>query len=169
MMRTTSKRPGMTLLELLIVLGILGILALTVYPAIINVLRVRSLETQTREIMTDLNRAKLMAVKNKTEVRLIFSQLTDGTWTYVLEEDAGSGWAVPGGILRKALSDDFQVTVNLPDLSVEYSPLGLVQNSTAGQNTIVLSSAKLKALNQPDVRSLLIFGGGSILYSKSSS
>lgn len=169
MMRMMRNRPGLTLLELMIVVGILGIFALTTYPAIVNVLRVRALESQTREVMMDLNRAKMLAVKNKTEVRLIFSQTAGGTWTYILEEDAGSGWAVPGGIIRKSISSDIQIVINLPDLSVEYSPLGLVDNSAAGQNTIVLSSDKVKALNQPDVRSLTIFGGGSILYAKSSS
>lgn len=168
-MMRIKNRSGMTLLELLIVLGILGILALTVYPAIINVLRVRSLETQAREILMDLNRAKMMAVKNKTDVRLIFTLAADGSWTYVLEEDAGSGFSIPGGILRKGISTEFQVAINLPDQNVEYSPLGLVQNYDSGKNTIVLSSSKLKELNKPDVRSLLVFGGGSVQYTKSSS
>jgi prepilin-type N-terminal cleavage/methylation domain-containing protein len=169
MMAWTQNRPGVTFIEVMIVLIILGILALSFYPAIVNVTQVRSLEAQARELMMDLNKAKLMAVKDRAEVRLVFSQDTNSVWGYIVQEDTGSGWAVPGGFIRKSISKDYQVTINLPDYSVEYSPLGMVDNYAAGLNTISLSSPKLKELKQPNVRSLLVFAGGSIQYSKSSS
>jgi len=44
-----------------------------------------------------------------------------------------------------------------------------VDNYTAGQNSISLSSEQMRRQHQPDVRSLSIFAGGSVQYAKSSS
>jgi prepilin-type N-terminal cleavage/methylation domain-containing protein len=168
-MRALKRGEGFSLIELLVVLGILGIMAVTVYPAVINVLRVRSLETATRDIMMELNRAKLLAVRNKTEARVLFTQQADESWMYVIEEQAADGsWAKPGPAVAKVISTDFQVTINLPDQSVEFSPLGLVPNFASGQNVISLSSEKLKSMGQPDLRTLIIYGGGAVQYVKSS-
>ncbi len=168
-MRSLKRGAGFSLIELLVVLGILGILAVTVYPAVINVVRVRSLETAARDVMMELSRAKIMAVRNKTQVHVLFSQLADGTWSYVIEEQALDGtWAKPGGAMRKTIPSDLQVTINLPDQTVEFSPLGLVANFAAGQNVIDISSEKLKSMGQPDLRTMILYGGGSVQYIKSS-
>ncbi len=169
-MNRMKDRSGFNLIELLIVLAVLGILVLATYPAVVNVIRVRSLESAARDILMDLGKARVLAVKHKAAVRLIFSQAASGVWTYVLEQHELDGsWAVPGGILPKTIPGDFQVTVNLSDSTVEYSPLGLIQNFTGGMNTITLQSPKLHELEQPDVRSLILYAGGAVQYLKSSS
>lgn len=160
-----KKRAGFTLIELMIVLAVFGILSLAVYPSVVNVLRVRSLETAARDILMELNQAKMMAVKDKAEVRMLFAQDTNHVWTYILQEEASDGtWSIPDGVISKVIPTDFQVTVNLPDLNVEFCPLGIVQNYAAGQNSISLQSDKLKELNKPDVRSLIVYGGGSVQF-----
>ena len=170
-MTVQRSRPGISFLEIIVVLGIMGILALAISPAILNVLKNRSLEGSARGIIMELNRAKNLAIKNKIAVRVHFGQESGRPWTYGLErEDSVGTWERwPGSTLR-VIPDDLQVAVNLPtpDLAVEFSPLGIVDGYVATLNSIVLSSLQLKALNQPDVRTLVIFAGGSVRYTKSS-
>jgi prepilin-type N-terminal cleavage/methylation domain-containing protein len=169
-MRATKKRSGLSLLELLVVLGIVGIVAMATYPAIMNALRGRSLEATARQISMDLNEAKVRAVKTRTDMRLLFSQEGGQPWTYVLEQlNADGTWSVPAGYLKKVITPDFEATVNWPDQSVEYSPLGLVQNYTTGQNSITIASPKLRSYGQPDVRDLVVYAGGSVQYIRTSS
>ena len=170
-MNFIRRRSGISFLEIMVVLAIMGILALTLSPAILNVLKNRNLEGSARGIIMELNRAKNLAIKNKVQVRVHFAQETGKPWTYGLERQAADGtWeAWPGSTLR-TIPGDLQVAVNLPTpgQSVEFSPLGYVEGYVATQNSITLSSEALKTLNQPDVRNLLIFAGGSIQYLKSS-
>jgi len=165
-----KRQSGFTLLEMIVIVGIIGIMATAIYPAIMNALRSRGLEAAAREISMEFNRAKIMAVKSKTNIRVLFTQSTGQPWTYIMEtEDAVGNWAVVTGAMPKFISAEFQVTINLPDQSVVFSPLGLVDNYTAGQNSISLSSEQMRRQHQPDVRSLSIFAGGSVQYAKSSS
>jgi len=165
-----KRQSGFTLLEMIVIVGILGILATALYPAIMNALRSRSLEAAARDISMELNRAKIMAVKSKTNIRVIFTQSAGQPWTYIMEtEDALGTWAAVTGAMKKFIPGQFQVTINLPDQSVVFSPLGLVDNYAAGQNSISLSSEQMRQMHQPDVRSLNIFAGGSVQYVRSSS
>jgi len=165
-----KRKSGFTLLEMIVIVGILGIMATALYPAIMNALRSRSLEAAARDISMELNRAKITAVKTKTNIRVIFTQSAGQPWTYIMEtQDAVGTWAAVIGAMKKFVPPEIQVTINLPDQSVVFSPLGLVDNYTAGQNSISLSSARMRQLHQPDVRSLSIFAGGSVQYARSSS
>jgi type II secretion system protein H len=169
-MTKAKHRAGFTLVEMIIVIGIIGIMAAAVYPAIMNALRSRSLEGAARDISMDLNRAKIMAVKTKINTRLVFAQEEGQPWTYVLENESVAGtWTTVGGALKKNIPSEFQVTINLPDQSVVFSPLGLVENYTPGQNSISLVSPQMKRYNQPDVRNLNIYAGGSVQYVRTSS
>ena len=165
-----KRQSGFTLLEMIVIVGILGILAAAVYPAIMNALRNRTLEAAAREIAMELHQAKIMAVKTRTNIRVVFRQSTGQPWTYVMEtEDATGNWTTLTGALKRYISAEFQVTIDLPDQSVVFSPLGLVDNYTVGQNSISLSSVEMRQQHQPDVRSLSIFAGGSVQYARSSS
>jgi type II secretion system protein H len=169
-MSRPKRRSGFTLLEMIVIVGILGILASALYPAIMNALRSRTLEAAARGISMELNRAKIMAVKTKTNIRVVFSQSTGQPWTFIMEsQDAAGNWAAVTGVPKQFIAGDLRVTVNLPDQSIVYSPLGLVDNYTAGQNSISLSSEQIRLQHQPDVRSLNIFAGGSVQYIRSRS
>jgi len=169
-MTKAKHKSGFTLVELIIVVGIIGIMAAATYPAVMNALRSRGLEGAARDISMDLNRAKIMAVKTKTNTRLVFAQEEGKPWTYVLEKESVAGtWTTVGGALKKTIPAEFRVTINLPDQSVVFSPLGLVENYAAGQNSISLESPRMKRYNQPDVRNLNIYAGGSVQYVRTSS
>lgn len=160
----------MTGIEMVIVVGILAVLLVAVYPAIVNTLETRGLENSAREILTTLQSAKFHAVKSKYNHRVRFVQ-AGGKWSYVIEEEYASGqWRVLPGFVPKTINPKFTVVINLPDTqTVIYSPLGVIDNYDASRNTIILSSMKIRGYNQLDRRVLTVYAGGSIRYEKSRS
>jgi len=171
-MISTRRRSGFSLIEMVVVLALLGIFALAVSPSIMNVLRNRTLEGTAKGIQMEINRAKNLAIKNKVNVRVRFVQPSGQPWKYGLQREMDDGtWEAWPGSQDKLIPTQLGVTINLPtpDLEVEFSPLGMVEGYSATNNSITLSSAALKVLNQPDVRRLLIFAGGSVRYFKESS
>jgi prepilin-type N-terminal cleavage/methylation domain-containing protein len=161
-----TARKGYTLFELMLALGIVGILALVAYPSILNSLKTRSLENEAREIQSIFHTAKFQAVKSKLYHRVVF-ELKQGTWTYYIErEDTPNDWNMVPGFTSKMINEELNVTVNFPSDTVVFSPLGFVSNFAAGQNTITLQSNRLQQQGQPDERILSVFAGGSIKYIK---
>ena len=62
-----SFHRGFTLLEIIIVIGILGILLSVVMPSFMNFRRNSLLNVETMELMTLINRARILAVSSKND------------------------------------------------------------------------------------------------------
>ena len=62
------KAKGFTFIEVLIVVGVLGILMLAAYPSVQTTLDKRSLESAARDILTTLQGAKFQAVKEEDPI-----------------------------------------------------------------------------------------------------
>jgi len=168
------RERGLTLIEVLVVLGIIGIFMVVSYPSILNTMAVRNLENTARQVQTYLQLTKNMAVNTKIIHRVRFFQPEGTAWAYDMERlEADGTWTVLGGAPRRTISADFNVTVTFPetggDHSAVFSPLGTFPEFAIGQNTITLQSPKLHNLGQDDERELSIFMGGSIYYAKKKS
>lgn len=161
-----SLRKGFALIEIMVVVAIIGIMALIFYPNIVNTLETRKLENTARDIMATLQRAKFQAVKTRLNHRVRFLQ-ESGNWFFLIErEDTPTNWNVMPGFIRKSISSKFNVTINLPGDTVQFSPLGFVSNYSTALNSISLQSPNLQSQNQPDQRIISVFIGGSIQYVK---
>ena len=162
------KKNGFTLIELLVVLAILGVLMMASYPSILNSLETRTLENSARDIMTSMQQAKLMSVTSKLNHRVQFSNST-GSWAFWIEQESSAGtWTRQAKYPYTEIPSKITATIDLPTgLVVEYSSIGFVTNYDGLHNTIILQSPKLKKYSQPDLRTLMIFAGGSIQYTKS--
>jgi prepilin-type N-terminal cleavage/methylation domain-containing protein len=174
-MKTISRKRrtqrGFTLIEILVVIGIMGILMVVSYPSIMNTLASRNLDNATRQIQTYLQQTKLRAVDTKIIHRVRFYLADGGYWVYEMERLQMDGtWVRVEGPPRKAISGQFNVTMSLPasgaDRIAIFSPVGAVANFTVGQNEIVLQSPKLDRPGQMDERVISLFMGGSIQYAK---
>ncbi len=169
------RQRGYTFIEVLVVVGVLGMILAAFYPSIMNTLETRGLENSARDILTTLQKAKFEAVKTKLNHRVGF--LNDsGVWTYFIErEDSPGSWSTMPGFLRKDIPEKLIVTLNFPDVvgipskAVAFSPLGFVTNFDTTQNSITLQSDKLRRQGQPDLRVVSVFAGGSVHYIKTGS
>ena len=170
--RQSPRSGGFTFIEMVIVVAIMGALALAIYPAINNTLRTRTFENVAKNILTTLQRAKLMAVRTKVSHRVRFYQTT-GVWSYLIEEQTSpTTWVRVPGLFQKEIPSDFTTTVSLPTAGtlpgsvVTFSSLGYISDFTVNQNTVTMQSEKLKIGGQDDERVVSVYAGGSVLYAK---
>lgn len=173
--RKALSLKGYTFIEVLIVIGIVGLILAALYPSIMNTLETRGLENSARGILTTMQQAKFQAVKTKLNHRVGFLN-TGGSWCYFIErEDTPGTWTTMPGFIRKEVSNKYNIVVNYPDLTgipdkgVVFSPLGFVTNFDTTQNSLSLQSDKLKGYGQPDLRVVAVFSGGSVQYNKTGS
>ncbi|MBI5400651.1 MAG: prepilin-type N-terminal cleavage/methylation domain-containing protein [Candidatus Yonathbacteria bacterium] len=64
-----STLRGFTVFELLIVVAILGVLLATILPSLLNFRRYSILNTEAQELVTMINRARLLSVSSKNDQR----------------------------------------------------------------------------------------------------
>ncbi|MDW7761850.1 MAG: prepilin-type N-terminal cleavage/methylation domain-containing protein [Acidobacteriota bacterium] len=161
---------GFTLIEILVTVAIISILSLASYPYIMNTLETRSLENGAREILTVLQTSRYRAIDTKDNHRVRFYQ--DGTnWRMIIERETSAGnWEPSRGFAPRTISPKFNVTVRLPaGESVVFSSLGVVENFVSTANSLELQSDRLKGQNQPDLRIVRFYSGGSVHYIKTTS
>ncbi len=174
MTQETRRRPaarGFSLIEVLVVVGIIGILTAVSYPSILNIMETRNLDNASRQVQTYLQQTKLRAVDTKIVHRVRFFESDAGPWVYEMERLQVDGtWIRVEGPPRKEIPGQFGVTLSLPlagsDPVVVFSPVGAVVSFAVNQNSIVLRSPKLDRPGQMDERVISLFMGGSIQYAR---
>jgi len=121
---------GFTLIEVLVVVGIMGILTLGSIPSIMNSLATRNLDNSARDIQTTLQQARYKSVDAKINHRVRFAQNAGRWWIYLERETANNVWSSVPGYLAKSIPSQFTVTVSLPgtapNQTVEFSSVGIV-------------------------------------------
>jgi len=162
---------GFTLIEMIVVIGIMGILMLVSYPSILNTMATRNLENTTRQVQTYLQQTKLQAVSTRIVHRVRFTRVDASYWAYEMERLQENGtWIRAQGAPRKAIPNGLNVTITFPavgtDFVAVFSPLGTFPQFAINQNSITLQNPNLDRPGQMDERVLSIFLGGSIQYAK---
>ena len=164
-----SFQRGMSIVEVLIVVALIAVLALAFFPNIRNTMETRDFENAARDIQTTIQRARMEAVKTKLNHRVKFVEETSGWEFFIEREDSPGNWSLLTGFVKKIIPSRFNVTVNFPDETIIYSPLGFIQNYSSAQNNVTIQSPKSDHEQQPDQRTITVFAGGSTRYTSSES
>ena len=162
---------GFSLIEVLVVIGIIGMFMVVTYPSVLKTMATRSLDNKARELQTFLQQTKLRAVSDRIPHRVRFSQDGGAYWTYTMERlQADATWATVPSAPRKTIPAEYTVTLNLPplgsDFVVVFAAYGSIGNFATTLNTIVLQSPKLDRPGTMDERVITFFLGGSIQFAK---
>jgi prepilin-type N-terminal cleavage/methylation domain-containing protein len=169
--RDRPASSGFTLIEILVVIGIMGIFMIVSYPSILNTMATRNLENTARQVQTYLYQTKLQAVSTRIVHRVRFTRVDASYWAYEMERLEPNGtWIRALGSPRKTIPNRLNVTFTVPlagaDHVVIFSAVGTVANYSVGQNSITLQNPNLDRPGQMDQRVISLFMGGSIQYSK---
>ena len=88
-----KKTKGFTLLEIMIVMTIVAILSVVAVPGFLSKMPERRLRAAAREVYSNLQQARLLAIKENQVKRLRI--VTAGTGSYYLDDNNNSVWDAP--------------------------------------------------------------------------
>jgi prepilin-type N-terminal cleavage/methylation domain-containing protein len=133
------NRKGVTLIELIVVMVIIGIGALLIAPNISAWLPNYKLRSATRDIVSTMRTAQMKAVSRNLDYEVSFTQNVDGSGSYILKYNTGGSWVIEGKTTNKFPSGITIDAISFPGNNAQFN-----KNYTASAGSITLKNNKAK-------------------------
>jgi prepilin-type N-terminal cleavage/methylation domain-containing protein len=118
-----SGRRGITLTELVVTIAIVAVLAVILVPNLGSWIRHYRIKAAVREIVSQMELAKIKALKNNLEYRVVFEAAT-GTFYLERGNRSSSSWKWTQESGRFSLPQQITMNVTFPTSSVQFNPHG---------------------------------------------
>ena len=136
---------GFTLLEILIVVGLIAVLAGATVPTLTDAIQRYSLMTASQEVVSTIRGARHQAVGQNRVLRVRFDFPAAGQYQVLDAADAAVGdvKTLPEGALFGAVSGDIQITTSgrMTDLAGNTTTETIVVSNDDGQTRTITVSA----------------------------
>ena len=109
--RPKKNVSGFTIMEVMVVVCMIGILAAIAIPAFSSWVPDYRLRSAARDLYSNLQRAKMGAIRNNAEWRVYFDNAVSPGRYFLLSDDNGDGWDTPQGV--SGGNDVIAMTFNL--------------------------------------------------------
>lgn len=109
--RPKKNVSGFTMMEVMVVVCMIGILAAIAIPGFSAWAPDYRLKGAARDLYSNLQRAKMGAIRNNAEWRVYFDNSVSPGRYFLLSDDNGDGWDTPQGV--SGGNDVIEMTLNL--------------------------------------------------------
>ena len=161
MIAVTQKKPGFTLIEMMIVIAVMAILAAIAAPNFQTYMAQRRLNGAARQVMTDLMAARMKAVSLNQRVKVYFNATSSKIHQYEIWNDADNSGTVDndeGDDIERDIHPDYQ-DVSFSVAAPIFLPRGTVfpgsnckitlSNSSGSKYVKVASTGRVKIDDAP--------------------
>lgn len=141
-MAAFQKKDGFTLLELLVVIGIIAIGAAAAVPSFIETVKEYRLRSATRQVFSTLQQAKMMAIKEHVDV--LVDRPTASSCRLFVDRDGDAAFSAGDTLIKTIDLSKDKLTVTGP-FPLGFNNRGAAANGVTG--TIVVRKDAARAKN----------------------
>lgn len=151
-LHTATKQYGFTLLELILVILIVGVLAVTTTPKWTS--SSQSLQYQARSVLNDIRYAQAMSLTSGERYRWVRTSTT----TYQVTNESGSPILLPNGSATAILTNgiSFGSFTNLPSNLIAFDTQGAPYTTSSLPGTALASTATIQLISSSTTQSITI-------------
>ena len=131
----TKRDRGFSLIELLTVVGLIGVLAAIGIPRVLNYMRFFQIRAGATQVASELQAARSQAIKRNTNFGVVFVALSATTYQWCIEDVTGVVQSVPASATRcgtpgttgdsvQTLPTDIQFLATGPGRAIRFMRLG---------------------------------------------
>ncbi len=140
---STRYMSGVTIIEIMIVVVILGILATIAVPSYNDSIDKQRLKSAAEATLADIRWARSESIKRNVQVRTTFS--TGANWSFTVIPDTNEDGSFSESSIRTANNDDYS-TISLSNAAfaggVSYSTFDPVRGTSLNNGSLTLTSAR---------------------------